>query len=243
MHILGSKAEAKVLLNKCLETHKQFGIAEFIKQFHSLVLKKKVRFPVLEYAAGLIYTDVPQKDQLSITDKIIDLHEIGGNVIAGKILQLRLEKKHSESLRKAVDYIITGDKWYVCDIIGERVMGHALLVFPEKTIPVLKKYSTHADKWIVRCVGVATHYAVKNGLKKNYSEQMFQLLLTCSNTTDFHTKKGIGWAAKTIAKFHPDIIKKYADQVEKDPNVKQWFKTKIRIGLSRSFKYASRYTG
>ncbi|NNE97923.1 MAG: DNA alkylation repair protein, partial [Pyrinomonadaceae bacterium] len=53
---------------------------------------------------------------------------------------------------------------------------------------------------------------------------------------------GIGWAAKTTAKFHPDIVADYRDRMEADPNIKQWFKTKIEMGLSNSEKYASRYT-
>lgn len=83
----------------------------------------------------------------------------------------------------------------------------------------------------------------KKGLKKQYAGGMFLLLLSLSHTTDFHTKKGIGWAAKTVAKFHPDIIEQHREQLETDASIKQWFKTKISIGLGRSFKYAHRYTG
>jgi len=121
------------------------------------------------------------------------------------------------------------------------VMGYALLSDPERTIPVLRTLAKHEDKWLVRSVGVATHYAVKKGLTRIYSEQMFQILLSCSATTDFHTKKGIGWGAKTVAKFHPDIIALYKHQLDNDLNIKTWFKTKIRIGLGRSFKYATKY--
>jgi 3-methyladenine DNA glycosylase AlkD len=121
-------------------------------------------------------------------------------------------------------------------------LGHALLTVPDATLPVLQRLSQHEDKWIVRSVGVATHYAVKKGLKKKYAEEMFRILLSQASTTEFHTKKGIGWAAKTIAKFHPDIIARYEQQVSNDPTIKQWFKSKIKIGLSRTYKYAHRYT-
>lgn len=120
-------------------------------------------------------------------------------------------------------------------------MGYALLNYPEDTLPILHRHTTHPDKWIVRSVGVATHYAVKKGLKKQYAAEMFGLLLTLADTTEFHTKKGVGWAVKTTAKFHPDIIEQYAEQLESD-TIKQWFKTKIKIGLGRTYKYANRYT-
>ena len=89
---------------------------------------------------------------------------------------------------------------------------------------------------------MATHYAVKKGLEKEYVEQMFELLLSLATTTDFHTKKGVGWAVKTVAKFHPEIISKYQEQIDADGNVKQWFRTKIKIGLGRTQKYAGKYT-
>lgn len=242
MAIAGSRAEVKIPLDSALQTYSESGSQAFIDQFHIHILKKKIRFPVLEYIGRELHRTIPLKEQIGVTDEIIKLGEIGGNVIAGIILQFRLENHFKESVHKALEYIASGDQWYVCDIIGERVLGHALLTQPEKTIPLLKKFTTHSDKWIVRSVGVATHYAVKKGLPKSHSDQSFQILLSCSTVTDFHTKKGIGWAVKTMAKFHPDIIKKYEDRIQKK-EVKQWFRTKLKIGLSRAFKYAAKYPG
>lgn len=168
-------------------------------------------------------------------------HSIGVNVIAAMVLQDTLRLDFYSSLQKAQEYILLGDAWYVCDIIGERVPGYALLKYPEETLPLLEKMSKDQKVWIVRSVVVAGHYAVKKGLDKIYSERLFQILLRCSEAKDFHVKKGIGWAAKTVAKFHPDIITKYQNQIDSD-DTKQWFRTKVKIGLSRSMKYAGRHT-
>lgn len=242
MKIIASKYEVNLIVEEAINIYNDSGTDAFIKFIHAELLKKKVRFPLLEFAAKKIFISVPHKNQIEITDNIIALHEIGSNTIVGMILQLRLEKHFSQSINKAIEYIIEGDEWYVCDIIGERVMGYALLSQPEKTILVMKKLSKHSDKWIVRCVGVATHYAVKKGLKKKFVHEMFALLLSLSTVTDFHTKKGVGWAAKTIAKFYPDIISDFKIEIENE-KVRQWFRTKIKIGLGRSYKYASRYSG
>ncbi len=217
------------------------GIYHLTEKLVDTVLAQKVRFPLLEFSAKQLYSAIPYHQHILLLDSIIAHKTIGGNVIAGIILQLRLKVDFSASLNKAVEYIIAGDEWYVCDIIGERVMGYALLTMPEKTIPFLKKCTKHANKWIVRCVGVATHYAVKKGLKKAYVEEMFRLLLSLSHLTEFHTVKGVGWAAKTIAKFHPDIISRYEMQINSE-TTRQWFHTKIKIGLGRTAKYAHRYT-
>jgi len=240
MAIISSKATIGAITEKLLATYNSEGIDAFISQLDKKILQQKVRFPVLEYAGTMLHNAIPSKKQLTVADQIIDLHQIGSNVFAGIILQLRLEEHFAQSIEKAIEYIITSDEWYVCDIIGERVMGHGLLTHPKKMLPTLHKLAKHENKWIVRCIGVAAHYAIKKGLKKEYVENVFRLLLSLSNTTDFHTKKGIGWAAKTTAKFHPDIIDTYRKQID-DATTKQWFKTKVKIGLSRTDKYAHRY--
>jgi 3-methyladenine DNA glycosylase AlkD len=125
-----------------------------------------------------------------------------------------------------------GNQWYVCDIIGERVLGHALLTSPKKAIPLLEELAHHPDNWIVRTIGVAAHYAVKKGLPATYVDILLKLLISLSNTTDFHVKKGIGWGAKTIAKFHPKLVACSSKAIE-SPETKQWFRTKITIGLNR----------
>ncbi len=224
-----------------LQNNPSLSLSEQVNYIHKTVLKKKVKFPLLEYFTKELSLIIPKQKQIKFLEEIVALDEIGSYTIAGKLLQLRLEKDLLQSLKKAEEYIITADKWYACDIIGERVFGFSLLNQPHKIIPVLKKLAKHEDKWMVRSIGVAGHYAIKKGLDKTSADTLFKLLLSLSNTTDFHTKKGIGWAAKTTAKFHPDIIKKHQKEIYSDPEVKQWFKTKIKIGLSRSFKYAGKY--
>lgn len=243
MDAITSKAEVQRLVAAALQAFHAKGMDAAVDSVHKHILSKKIRFPLLETAAKELYKSLPEQQHIQFLDKVTALHTIGGNVLAGMILQLRLGKHFKESFSKAIEYIIAGNEWYVCDIIGERVMGHALLTMPEEALPALRKLAKHEDKWIVRSVGVAGHYAVKKGLKKQYADEMFCLLLSLCTTTEFHTKKGVGWAAKTIAKFHPDIIEKYNSEIYDNEEVKQWFKTKIKIGLGRTWKYAHRYTG
>lgn len=241
MDIITSKATVQALVAKAIDLHKTEGEVAFMDYMHTAILRKKIRFPLLELAAKELCKAIPTSEQLATTDKIIALHEIGGNVLVGIVLQNRLGSHFRESIDMAATYITTGNQWYVCDIIGERVMGHALLTMPEETIPVLRRFAGNEDKWIVRSIGVAAHYAIKKGLLKVYADEVFGLLLSLSNTTEFHTKKGIGWAAKTTAKFHPEIIEKYKDEIEAQ-QTRQWFKTKVKIGLGRTAKYAHHYT-
>lgn len=237
MSILSSKNTINSILPQ-LEAAYRKSEKALIAELKEKILGQKIRFPLLEYLANKLAELIPAKEQPAITDQLVALDEVGSYVIAGMVLQLRLKKHFEESVKKAQEYIIAGDKWYVCDIVGERVIGHALLTQPLKTIPLLKKMAKHDNSWIVRCIGVATHYAIKKGLPGKDAEEVFKLLISLSDTTDFHTKKGIGWAAKTTAKYYPGIIKHYQKQLENDPEVRQWFKTKVRIGLGRANKYA-----
>jgi 3-methyladenine DNA glycosylase AlkD len=233
MERISSKATIKEVVAAALSVLQDKGYEAFIVSLHDSLLKKKAGFPLLEYAAKEIASAVPDAAQIYLADRIIGLQEIGSQVLAGMILQIRLAQHFEESVSKACDYIRFGDKWYVCDIIGERVLGYALLTMPEKTIPLLKKLSLHEDKWIVRTVGVATHYAVKKGLNPPFVEAVFEILLPLSAATDFHTRKGIGWGAKTVARFHPHLIARYHHHLV-SAETKQWFRTKVNIGLNRS---------
>lgn len=235
MEKINSKAVVTHIMAKTLEILQNKGQDQFISALHDNLLKKKVRFPLLEYAAQQITMILPPDQHIALTDRIIELREIGSHVLAGIILQARLSYDFDHAIEKACGYIQYGNEWYVCDIIGERVLGYALLTDPQRTIPILKQLALHENKWIVRAVGVATHYAVKKGLDRSFVDLIFQLLLTCSDTTDFHTKKGIGWGAKTIARFHPHLIVQYQQQILA-PTTRQWFRTKINIGLLRNQK-------
>lgn len=127
---------------------------------------------------------------------------------------LRQLGDEQQAFEKASAYVLLGDQWYVCDIICERVMGEALLMRPETTLPEIRKMAGSPHKWLVRGAGVAIHYAVKKGISKIYVNQLFEMLLASAYTQDFHTKKGIGWAAKTIAKFHPDVVQRFQHRRE-----------------------------
>lgn len=238
--IITQKTVIKKKIEEAFVNYHVQNIDSLIHQLHINLLKHKVRYPLLQYAAELMSEKINWNDQLNICDAIMKLHENGCSVITGMILQLRLSKDVDEPIQKAGEYMMIGDEWYVCDNLAERVMGHALLLYPEKTIPILKDLIRNENKWLVRSVGVATHYATKKGLKKKYADEMFLLLLSQSHITSFHPKTGIGWGAKTIVKFHPDIYEKYRSKIN-DPKVRSWFKTKVKIGLGRSEKYAGRF--
>lgn len=214
-------------------------LAVLAMQIDANILQHKVKFPLLEFAATELLKAVPEGDWLILSDKIFALNRMGSSVICGIILQQHSLKGHTrEAFERAGRYMEQGNEWFVCDIIAERVMGHSLLLMPQKVLPLLHELSKAANVWHVRSVGVAAHYATKKGLTQVYAEKVFLLLLSMANTTELHAKTGTGWGAKTIAKFHPGIIENHHNDIYNNPAVRQWFITKVNIGLSRKEKYA-----
>jgi hypothetical protein len=105
---------------------------------------------------------------------------------------------------------------------------------PADTIKVIKRLSNHPNQWVIRSLGAGIHYGIKKDLHKVYAKNLFSILLSMANTTNKEIRQGVGWAAKTTARFHPDIIKDYKYQIQQTEKVKNWFRAKIKIGLDRS---------
>lgn len=240
MNIINSRKTIRQRTQALEKVYREESFETFCDAVGTQLLQEKIRFPLLESAAHDFEQILTEDEAIAMGSRIMTMQTIGGNVIAGMLLRFRLETHFRLAHAKAVEFICYGNEWYVCDIIGERVIGHSLLYFPEETLPLLRNYRCHDNKWIVRSVGVATHYAVKKGLKKQYAEVMFLLLTELGGSTELHTRRGVGWGIKTIAKFHPDIIQKHGSLLEND-SLKPWFHYKIAIGLNRADKYAGKY--
>ncbi len=241
MEIITRKPIAKQLCEQCIEAYFADGLNHCVEELEKLLLSRKVKFPILEYVAELFYTKIATQDHIRFCDQIQALHTEGGNVLLGKILQLRLTNHYQQSLQKAVEYTSQADVWYVSDIIGERVFGVALLQHPEQTVSEIQRLSTHSSHWVVRSLGAGIHYAIKKGLGKHDVILTFKTLLLHANDQNKEIRQGIGWAAKTTAKFHPDIIAKFNDQIANPEAVANWFRKKISIGLARN-NHAQRNT-
>lgn len=233
------KPEITTLTQACIDTFHAEGVHACVACIQKSILDNKVKFPLLEHCAKLLYEHLPEEVHIAFCDKVEELKTIGGNVLLGIILQQRMGKHYRESIDKATEYISMADAWYVCDIIGERVFGVGLLQYTTKTMKEVKRLSGHEANWVVRSLGAGTHYAIKKGLPAEHVDTLFTLLLSMATTKDKEIKQGVGWAAKTTAKFHPHIIDKYQEQIDDKEKVAQWFRTKIAIGLNRN-NYAKR---
>ena len=233
------KPIVKAIIDQCIDLYRKEGLVTLTNAVHLKLLSCKIKFPLLEYAASQLHEQLTEDDQLLFCDQIENYKTIGGNVLLGIILQKRLVLNFQESIDKASEYISKANAWYVCDIMGERVLGVSLLLSPQKTLLVFENLSQHDSQWVVRSLGAGAHYAIKKGLDKKSVVQLFLLLLSLGNSKNKEIKQGIGWAAKTTAKFHPEIITNFKAEIENTEKVGQWFRGKVKIGLNRNL-YAQR---
>lgn len=227
------KSDINVLLDHCVVCYEQKGLTSLLAIFHDSILYHKVKFPLLEHCARVLYESITEEDLIPFCNEVCKRKTEGGNVVLGILMQKYAESHFQVAVQKTTTYLADADQWYVSDIIGERFFGVGMLVHFEKFFVEMKKLSKHESHWVVRALGAGGHYAIKKGLGLPEAERLFLLLLSASNSSHKEIRQGIGWAAKTTAKFHPGIIEKYQTQISAQ-SVPNWFRSKIEIGLNRN---------
>lgn len=237
--IFTRKPDVLEQLKPCLSAYEKGGLENCLPLVNKNILQQKIKFPLLEFCAREFITNLSAGDLIPFCDLIEHYKTIGGHVLLGIILQSKLDEDFEMAFAKAKKYISLTDSWHACDSIGERVFGVGLLTNFKKAYPEITLIAQHESQWVVRSMGAGMHYAIKKGLDKQYIPQLFELLLSMGNVKNKEIKQGVGWAAKTSAKFHPRIINKYKAQIADEKKVGAWFRTKVRIGLSRN-EYAKR---
>jgi len=238
MRTISTKPVLLAALSACDKAWSAQGLQALLHEVHVRLLEVRVKFPLLEFAGHHFAKLLPVKEHVPFCKGIATRGTEGGNVLIGILLQEGLDKRYNASLEQAAAFIAQGNAWYVCDIIGERVWGVALLRYPGKTLQALQDLSRHPAPLVIRSLGAGMHYAVKKGLPAAEVKTVLELLLSLRGSKNQEVKQGIGWAAKTCARFHPGIIEDFRQQIEA-PETPAWFRKKIQIGLERN-RYATR---
>ena len=176
------------------------------------LLSAKCEFSELDLVGkeiGHVGTGQPQKF-FEAFDKIIDKGTMGGFVIVGRALTCFLETDFQGVMQKSREYTIKGDEWYVCDIIGERSLGQALVDHFDETLPWLDAFLRDENKWVRRSAGVAVHFFGKRVVDDPVkTKKLLNLIEPYIEERDIDAVKGIGWGLKTIGRHHPGILVRF----------------------------------
>ena len=229
------KSDLEPILTDAQAHYAANGSAALASWLLAHLLCHRVKFPLLEYTAVQINKFIPRQEQSAFIATLFGQPEHGSSVIIGKLLQLWLPDDLPGAFTQACQAITSGNTWYHCDHIGERVFGHGLLTQPDAALPLLTTYLANGDEWNQRAVGVAAHYATKKGLSAEWVTAVLILLLTKANSKAYEVQRGIGWGLKTIAKFHPNMVQAKLAKLPPDA-IATPIRRKIETGLAAAAK-------
>jgi len=146
-------------------------------------------------------------------DLIINYNAMGSFVIVGQALSSFLTNDFEGTMLKSREYIIKGDAWYVCDIIGERSLGQALTKHFEKTLSHLSTFLADDNKWVRRSAGVAIHFFAKRIRDSPEKAQMLlKLIEPYIQEKQVDIVKGIGWGLKTLGRYYSDLLEVFLEE-------------------------------
>lgn len=177
------------------------------------ILDQKVSFVKLDLLgeeigkAAVGMSEIKRERLLKLCDEIIEYDAMGGYVIVGQALNWLLATDYEKVMKKTREYIIAGDVWYVCDILGERSYGMALIKYFDQSIPWMKNFLEDENLWVKRSVGVAIHFFSKRVPDESAkTKRLLKLVEPYMEVKQKDVVKGIGWGLKTIGKYHPDLL-------------------------------------
>ena len=202
---------ARSIAERCVEAINR-GDSDGFWNVLNPVLDAKVPFPLLDEMGRLLGEAGRHNSSkyFGVFDEITATCKMGGYVIVGQALASFLETKLEASIRKAAEIVAEGQKWYVCDIVGERVLGQALVSYFDSAVAVLESMTATEDPSVRRSIGVAVHFFAKRrpedveGMKR-----LLRLLSVLVEDRRVFVVKGVGWGLKTIGKHQPRLVEDY----------------------------------
>jgi len=134
----------------------------------------------------------------------------GGWVVIASALRGQLGRDLEGAFARCRQAIIAADVWYAADILGEGVVGEALLAHFRPALEQLTPWREDADPWVRRAVGVAVHFWAKRSQGAPEQEPEAGALLALLEPMfwewDMAVVKGVGWGLKTLGRYYSDRV-------------------------------------
>ena len=230
---------ARDVATKCIKSISQDDKQAFWQVLNP-VLDSKVPFPLLDEIGKQLGQagKLDKSRYFAIFDSIIETDKMGGYVIVGQGLAQFFEHNLEASLLKAKEVITKGKTWYVCDIIGERVFGQALVDYFAVALTVLEQMTNDENQAVRRSLGVSVHFFVKRKPTEVKSmRRLFEgLLLPLVEDKRVFVVKGTGWGLKTIGRYQPELGLEFLEQILATKNVSKLMVRKATKYLGSKIK-------
>ena len=141
---------------------------------------------------------------------IADDRTEGGWVIIASGLRGQLDRDLPGALARCRGHIIDANVWYAADILGEGVMGEALVAHFHPALKQLLSWRQDPQPWIRRAIGVAVHFWAKRSrgapARALEAQALLSLLEPMFWEWDMAAVKGVGWGLKTLGRYYPELV-------------------------------------
>jgi 3-methyladenine DNA glycosylase AlkD len=133
----------------------------------------------------------------------------GGWVVIAKALEQQLARDLAGVFARCKAFIIAADVWYGADIMGEGVVGEALVSYFHPVLDLLGPWREDPNAWVRRSVGTGVHFWAKRSRGAaeltDQAETLLVFLEPMFGEWEMDVVKGVGWGLKTLGKHYPDL--------------------------------------
>jgi 3-methyladenine DNA glycosylase AlkD len=160
------------------------------------------------------YKDEIKLDFRNITLALFDKTEREFHYCAMEIIFKEINKKFvKEDIQLIEKLIIKNSWWDSVDFLAKYLLGNYLLQFPEKTLPIIERFSNSTNMWLNRS---AIIFQLDYKVKTNFD----LLKAECEkhkNSKEFFIQKAIGWALRDYSRFNPNGVLDYVNSTQLKP--------------------------
>lgn len=172
------------------------------------ILTERTPFIMLD-RIGTALAVVPLPALNNFLAHIAATKSIGGWPVIGAALWSHFERDPAAVFERCQSFIIQADVWYGTDILGERIIGPALVADFPRALNLLTPWRDHPNRWVRRAIGVGAHVWAKRarGASQHLAqaEALLAFLEPLFEEANTDTIKGIGWGLKTLGRFYPEL--------------------------------------
>lgn len=197
-------------LTKTFEAHSN---PEFAAQMKTYLRDKFELYGIKTKPRRELLKEVSNKHILELRDSIrivvFDLYDLPYremHMCATELFEKYLRKSYKKEDIDGIEALITRNSWWdTVDFIAKQILGRYLLIYPEETETVIKKFSDSDNMWLNRSAII---------FQLGYKEKTNQTILyhECikhRDSEEFFIQKAIGWSLREYGKTNPEAVKDF----------------------------------
>jgi 3-methyladenine DNA glycosylase AlkD len=181
--------------------------------FPFLGIKNQSRKTILKPLCSY-YKEEIKSNFRNITLVLFDKKEREFHYCAMEIIFKEINKKFVKEDIQLIEKLITKNSWWdSVDFLAKYLLGNYLLQFPEKTLPIIERFSNSTNMWLNRS---AIIFQLDYKVKTNFD----LLKAECEkhkNSKEFFIQKAIGWALRDYSRFNPNGVQDYVNSTQLKP--------------------------